>query len=421
MSHNNNHTTVTNFISPKRRITIGVILLLLAAAIWVIFAKGLDSQILTTFVLVPGGSDVQVNNWVFKTLPMLNILAGFSALFGAYQLMRGFGGKSNMVIGLVSGMFIFSFLAWAASGQSMNLAGLIKVSLLKSVPLTLGAMAGILCERVGIVNIAIEGIMLGSAFVATFVGSVAGMWAGLFAALLTGALLSLIHAWLSIKYKVDQIISGTVINIFSVGITSFLSAKFLQKYQTLNNADVFPTIKIPFLSKIPFIGPILFEHNIFVYIMFFLIALITFFLFHTKNGLRMRACGEHPKAADTLGINVNRLRYIWTVIGGVVAGIGGAFFVLGSVGRFDENMTAGRGFIAMAAMIFGNWHPVGAFGAGLLFGFADSLAAKIAILGIHIPSEFLLMAPYIATMVVLGGIVGSSRPPAAEGIPYEKE
>ena len=421
MSHNKKNSNVIDFISPQKRITTGIVLLAIAATIWLVFSKGLDSQILTTFVMAPGGSDVEVANWVFKTLPLLNIFAGLSALMGAYQLIRGFGGRTNMVIGLVSGMFIFAFLSWATSGQSMNLAGLIKISLLKSVPLTLGAIAGILSERVGIINIAIEGIMLGAAFSAAFVGSMTNMWIGLIAAIITGAFLALIHAWLSIKYKIDQIISGTVINIFSVGITSFFSAKFLQKYQNLNNADLFPTIKIPLLSKIPFIGPILFEHNLFVYIMFFLIALVTFVLFYTKSGLRMRACGEHPKAADTLGINVNRLRYIWTVIGGVVAGIAGAFFVLGSVGRFDENMTAGRGFIAMAAMIFGNWHPVGAFGAGMLFGFADSLAAKIAILGIPIPSEFLLMAPYVATMIVLGGIVGSSRPPAAEGIAYEKD
>jgi simple sugar transport system permease protein len=421
MSQKKETLNVANIISPQRRITTGIILLALAASIWLIFAKGLDSQFFTTFNMVPGGSDVIVNDWTFRTLPLLNIFAGLSALIGAYQLIRGFGGKTNIVIGLVAGMFIFAFLSWAAAGQSMNLAGLIKVSLLKSVPLTLGAIAGILCERVGIVNIAIEGIMLGAAFSATLVGSLSNIWFGLLAAIATGAFLSLVHAWLSIKYKIDQIISGTVINIFSLGITSFFSAKFLQKYQSLNNAGLFPTIRIPFLSKIPFIGPILFEHNLFVYIMFALIIIVTFVLFYTKSGLRMRACGEHPKAADTLGINVNKLRYIWTVIGGMVAGIGGAFFVLGSVGRFDENMTAGRGFIAMAAMIFGNWHPVGAFGAGLLFGFADSLAAKIAILGIPIPSEFLLMAPYVATMIVLGGIVGSSRPPAAEGSPYEKE
>jgi simple sugar transport system permease protein len=165
----------------------------------------------------------------------------------------------------------------------------------------------------------------------------------------------------------------------------------------------------------------LFNNNIFVYLMFAFLAILQFTLFNTRWGLRLRAVGEHPKAADTLGINVIRTRYIVTVLGGMMAGFGGSYLTLGSVGRFDEVMTAGRGFIGIAAMIFGNWMPVGSFGAGLLFGFADSLAARLAILQIEIPSQFLLMAPYLVTMIVLAGVVGNNIAPAAEGIPYEKE
>jgi simple sugar transport system permease protein len=298
---------------------------------------------------------------------------------------------------------------------------LLRSTLLKAVPLTLGALSGVLCERAGVVNIAIEGMMLTGAFMGAFVGSVTNLWFGLFAAILAGAALAWVHGVLSIKYKIDQIISGTVINIFSTGITSFLSAKFLQRYQELNNPGRFPTIAIPGLSKIPFIGPILFEHNMFVYVMYILLIVLTVALYYTRWGLRLRSVGEHPKAADTLGINVFRTRYMAVILGGMMAGFAGAYFTLGSVGRFDEVMTAGRGFIALAAMIFGNWNPVGSFGAGLLFGFSDSLASKLAILKVPIPSEFLLMAPYVATMIVLAGVVGRGHMPAADGTPYEKE
>jgi simple sugar transport system permease protein len=230
-----------------------------------------------------------------------------------------------------------------------------------------------------------------------------------------------VHGVLSIKYKTNQIISGTVINIFSIGFTSYISAKFMQQYQFLNNPGIFPTIPLPLLSQIPFLGPILFNNNMFVYAMYLFLVILHVALFYTRWGLRHRSVGEHPKAADTLGINVFRTRYVAVLLGGMMAGFAGAYLTLGSVGRFDELMTAGRGFISLAAMIFGNWNPFGAFGASLLFGFTDSLASKLAILSVRIPSEFLLMAPYIATMIVLAGVVGRGQMPAADGVPYEKE
>jgi simple sugar transport system permease protein len=322
----------------------------------------------------------------------------------------------------VAGFFIFGFLVWAAADKSMNLAGLLNTTLSKAVPLTLGALSGVLCERAGVVNIAIEGMMLAAAMVGSLVGSVSGsLWIGLLAAILTGVLLGLVHAVLSIKYKTDQIISGTVINIFAGGITAFLSSKFLQPNQALNDPGVFSPIEIPLLSRIPILGPILFDNNLFIYAMFIFLIALHLGLFYTRWGLRLRSVGEHPKAADTLGIDVFKTRYMAVLLGGAMAGFAGGFFTLGSVGRFDEFMTAGRGFIALAAMIFGNWTPFGSFGAGLLFGFADSLAGKLAILGVRIPSEFLLMAPYVATMIVLAGVVGRGQMPAADGQPYEKE
>ena len=399
----------------------GIIFLVTAASIWLIFARQITAAQMTTFVLMPGGSTVQVSDWIFSTSVALNMLAFVCAALGAYQLVRGFGLRTNMILGLVAGMFIFCFLAWAAADKSLNMAGLLRTTLMKAVPLTLGALSGILCERAGVVNIAIEGMMLTGAFVSAFAGSLTNIWIGMLAAIFAGGLLGLIHAILSIKYRTNQIISGTVINIFATGITSFLSARFLQKYQALNDPDIFPAWEIPILAKIPFLGPILFRHNVYVYAVYFFLIVLTVGLFYTRWGLRMRSVGEHPKAADTLGINVFRTRYMAVILGGMMAGFAGSYFTLGSVGRFDEVMTAGRGFIGLAAMIFGNWNPIGAFGASLLFGFADSLASKLAILGVRIPSEFLLMAPYLVTMVVLAGVVGKGQMPAADGIPYEKE
>ena len=416
-------STANNYqeISPTRRRIMGILFLLFAGLIWFLFARTVPAGVETTFKMVTGGSDQQISDWVFASLPVLNVLAGVSLCLGGYQLARGFKKRTNLVLGLVSGLFIFAFLTWATADGSLNLAGLIRSALVKAVPLTLGALSGVLCERSGVVNIAIEGMMLTGAFVGALVGSLTNIWIGLLAAVLAGGVLAAVLAVLSIKYKTDQIIAGTVINIFATGITSFLSARFLQKYPTLNDPGRFPTIKVPVLSDIPIIGPIMFQHNIFVYAVFIFLIVITIALYYTRWGLRTRAVGEHPKAADTLGINVFRTRYLSVILGGFMAGFGGAYFTLGSVGRFDELMTAGRGFIGLAAMIFGNWNPFGSFSAGLLFGFFDALASKLAILKVPIPSEIMLMFPYIATMVILAGVVGRGHMPAADGQPYEKE
>ncbi len=437
--------TKREYVSPTRQRVMGIIFLLVAAAIWLIFVRGMDSELLTKFGLVPGGVKSDLQPWEFRTITALNAAAFASAFIGAGQLARGFGKRTNAMLGVVALLFMFSFLAWAAAGKSLNIAGLLNTSLSKAVPITLGAMSGILSERAGVVNIAIEGMMLFGAMMAALIASllrsrcdeglietvlICGqaegtlkpyLWIGVFAAVLTGMLLAYIHGLFSIKYMIDQIISGTVINIFAVGMTSYISAKFMQEYQFLNNPGTFRSFEIPLLSQIPLLGPIVFRNNIFVYAMFFFMIVLHVGLFYTRWGLRVRSVGEHPRAADTLGINVIRTRYMAVLLSGAMAGFGGAYFTLGSVGRFDEVMTAGRGFIGLAAMIFGNYSPFGAFGAGLLFGFADSLASKLAILSVPIPSQFLLMAPYVATMVVLAGVVGKGHMPAADGQPYSKE
>ncbi len=408
-------------LQQNRRRRMGLIFLLFAAAIWYLFASAIEPDAITTFRLAPGGPNSPIPPWELSGRNALNIVAGFCALLGAYQFMRGFGNLTSSMMWLIVILFAFAFLTWAASGKSLNLAGLMTATLVRAVPIVIGAMSGILSERAGIINIAIEGMMLGSAMIAVLVGSLTNIWIGVFAAILTGGILAYIHGVLSIKYKIDQIISGTVINIFAAGITSYISAKFLQVYQELNSPGIVKPFPIPGLSELPVIGTILFKHTWFVYTMFIFLILMQVGLFHTRWGLRMRSVGEHPKAADTLGIDVIKTRYRSVIMSGMMAGFGGAWFTLGSVGRFDEMMTAGKGFIGLAAMIFGNYSPMGALGAGLLFGFADSLQTKLAILKIPIPSEFLLMAPYIITMIALAGLVGKAQLPAAGGQPYDKE
>jgi ABC-type uncharacterized transport system permease subunit len=409
--------------SPTRRRVMGIVEIAFSLLIFLVFAIKVQPAQMATFVMTPGGLTQGVApNWIVPAFGTLIALGVICLLLGLYQLVRGFGRWTNLVLGAVVGATVFCFLTWATAGKSLNLVGMLSASVLLSVPIILGSFSGVLCERAGVVNIAIEGMMLMASMVGALVGSVtANMWIGLLAAIASSVLMAAIHAVLCIRYKINQIISGTVINIFAAGMTSYISSKFLQTYQQLNNPPMFPRVPIPLLSDIPVLGPLFFNTNLFVYAMFILLIVIQVALFSTRWGLRVRAVGEHPKAADTLGINVFRTRYMAVLLGGVVAGIAGAFFTLGSVGRFDEGMTAGKGFIGLAAMIFGNWTPIGGFLAGLLFGFTDSMATKLTILGTGIPIQFMAMAPYVTTMIVLAGVVGRGHTPAADGEPYEKE
>ena len=414
-------TVVTSRIGAARARGFGIFFIFLALAMAILFGMGSGPDS-STFGL--NGPDQ------FAELPTVEIPAAGTAYFlalvtafiGGMQLTRGFGKKIYLVLGLVVFLFISAFLVWATEDNSLNLYGMLQSTLLRSIPLTLGALSGVLCEKAGVVNIAIEGMMLFAAFMGVIIGSaVDNLWLGLIGGALAGGLLASVHAVLSIRYRVDQIIAGTVLNIFALGITSYLTARVLVEYQNLNSPGTFKLVSIPILSKIPLIGPLLFRNNIFIYLTFILVGGVWFGLNKTRWGLRVRAVGEHPKAADTVGINVERVRYRNVILGGVVAGLAGAYLTLGSVGRFDENMTAGKGFIALAAMLFGRYNPVGAFGAALVFGFAGSLQNKLAILNVGIPSELLAMAPYLATLLVVAGVVGRTRVPAADGVPYVKE
>lgn len=322
-------------------------------------------------------------------------------------------------------VLLIAFLAWAASAAQTSvipLAGLLAGSLGLAVPLIYGSLAGVIGERVGVVNIAIEGQLLFGAFSSAVVASITGsVWAGLIAAAVAGVLVGMTLAVFSIKYFVDQIIVGVVLNVLIVGLTSFLYSELLTpNAATLNTPPRFDAWPIPGLADIPLIGPMLFRQTPIVYLAYIAVFLVWWGLFRTRWGLRLRSVGEHPTAADTVGINVARTRF-WNVsLAGGIAGIGGSFFTLGSVGAFGQEMTAGAGYIALAAVIFGKWHPVRAALAALLFGFTTNLQNTLSIIGSPVPSQFMLMLPYIVTILAVAGFVGASRGPAAAGQPYIK-
>lgn len=319
-------------------------------------------------------------------------------------------------------VFMVGFLTWAAAGHTIPFTGLLLGTVSLSVPLIFGALGGVISERGGVVNVAIEGQFLGGAFVSALVASATkSLLLGLVAALVAGMLVSFVLAAFSIKYFVDQVIVGVVLNVLVTGLTSFLYSEVLApRALLLNHPGTFPRLPVPVLSDIPILGPVLFDQTVIVYLMYIAVAAVYFGLFHTRWGLRLRAVGEHPQAADTVGINVAATRF-WNVsLAGAIAGLGGAYFTLGSVGAFTKEMTAGQGFIALAAVIFGRWDPIRATLAALLFGFATNLQNVLGIIGSPVPSEFMLMLPYVVTIFAVAGLVGHSRAPAADGKPYIK-
>ena len=417
------NTTPTPQSDFRSRAVWGILLIVVGLIVLFLFAFGSEAGQMTKFGLTPGQNSqaLPIPDLFVPSQPTFYILAFVLVFFGAFQLARGVKSNSLLITILVF-CLLASFLVWAARDKSFSLIGMLSSSLVRATPIALAALCGVVSERAGVTNIAIEGIMLICAQSAVIVGTVTkNLWIALLAAIITGGLIAAFHAFLVIRFKVDQIISGVAINIFGAGATSFISSRFLtQNIDKFNNSGTFPTIPIPLLSKIPILGPVLFENTPVVYLAIILVAVIHVVLFYTPWGLRTRAVGEHPKAADTLGVNVFLVRYINVILGGMIAGVGGAYFTIGSVGRFDEQMTAGKGFIGLAAMIFGKWTPIGAYTSSLIFGFADSLQVKLQILQVGIPPEFLLMAPYIVTMIVLTGVVGRAIAPAADGVAYEK-
>ena len=350
--------------------------------------------------------------------------------------------------GVIALVIILLFAIVVMIGSSRDepfviIASMLATTIAVATPLTLGALSGIFCERAGVVNIGIEGMMLAAAFfgwlTAIYMNTIfnlpplPSLIIGVLGAILSGGLFALLHAVLSITYKVDQIIGGTVINILAIGVTGFLNRQLFFESgsifggQVPHAPGVLPRLQIPFLVDMPVIGRV-FEQQPITIAAILLVAISHYVLFYTPWGLRTRAVGEHPKAADTVGINVAKMRYWNVIIGGFLAGLGGAYFTLESVPSFEPLMTNGRGFIALAAMIFGNWSPFGAWAAAMVFGASQAFQIKLQLFRDAIPAQWAFLqnsyivglTPYILTMLILTGIVGKTTPPAADGVPYEK-
>ena len=405
--------------SPRRPIVM-ISLTIILGAIFVLLAP--DDQA-TTFLFNLGDPLINIPDWEVNArigaLAFSLLALVFAASAWPINARRG----SLLPPALGMGVsLVMAFLCWVGADSKIPITGLLQGSLLLAVPLVFGAMAGVLCERSGVININIEGQLLVGAFLGAVVGSLmTNAYVGLLAAPLAGALLGVLLAVFATKYFVDQVVVGVVLNVLAVGLTGFLYTRFLSEEPDVwNNPPLLPTISIPVLSEIPILGPILFDQNVIVYLMYVVVIVIQIALFKTRWGLRLRSVGEHPEAADSVGIRVNRTRFRAVVLGGAVAGLGGAFFTLGSVGAFGREMTAGNGFIALAALIFGRWNPLGALAAALLFGFADNLQNVLSIIGSPIPSQFLLMLPYVVTILAVVGLVGRVRAPGADGIPFKK-
>jgi general nucleoside transport system permease protein len=367
------------------------------------------------------------------TVPTIHAPGYLAYILGVASILIGIAratvltspGLRRLAIALVLLFLVISVLIWSDTGSwthgiPVNIVALLQATLAGSIPLILGALAGCMGERAGVINIAIEGQLLLGAFMAAIVASTVGVvWFGLIGGSLAGGLIGLLLASFAIRFFVDQIVLGVVINLLISGITGFLYDRLMQpNAQTYNSAGTFSTVKIPGLGDIPIIGPIFFDSTIFLYITYAAIILVQVGLFSTRWGLRVRAVGEHPTAADTVGINVLAIRYRNLVLGGLLAGIGGAYLTIGSVGTFSKDMSSGLGYIALAAMIFGRWTPLGATAAALLFGFTQALKDFLGSITVPISPFILGMAPYVATIIAVAGLVGRVRAPAADGRPY---
>ena len=324
------------------------------------------------------------------------------------------------VAGLFALSWILGFLSWAAVGNRVPVVGLFAGAVALAIPLVFGALGGVLGERSGVVNIAIEAQLLFGSFAAAVVASMARTpWVGLVSAMAAGVLVAALLGLFAITYKVDQVIVGVVLNVLVIGLTNFLFRQVLTpNAEALNSPERFSIVPIPILGQLPLVGPVLFRQTPLVYLLYLIVAVVSYALYRTRWGLRVRAVGEHPTAADTVGIRVNRTRWRTILLAGAIAGLGGAYFSLVSVSGFNREMTGGAGFIALAAVIFGKWDPIRATLAALLFGFASNLQGVLSVIGSPVPSQFMLMLPYVVTIFAVAGLVGRSRPPAADGVAY---
>jgi general nucleoside transport system permease protein len=378
-----------------------------------------------TFAFSQQFAKVTVPNLSLPAAVTCDVCGGISIAIAVARVFAPMGkALRRTAIAVEVFLLIVALLCWADAGLTIpfNVVNLLQGTLAGSIPIMLGALTGVICSRSGVINVGIEGQLLLGAFTAAIVASGTGsLWLGLMSGALAGALVGALLAVFAIGYRVDQVVLGVVINTLILGLTGYLYDDLMVPYaNTLNSPATFAAIKIPLLGDIPIIGPVFFDSTIFLYLTYIALAGVQVGLFSTRWGLRTRAIGEHPIAADTVGIQVIAMRYRNVIGAGLIAGIGGAYFTIGSVGSFGKDMSSGEGYIALAAMIFGRYTPFGAIGAALLFGFTSQLQSILSTINVPIQSNLLLMTPYIVTIIVLAGLVGKVRGPRAEGTPYVK-
>jgi len=391
----------------------------LVALVWFVLGTGLED---VTFRWSQGQDAIQVPDTVIsaKTLAIvatavLAVVTVVTAVLAQRRIR-----VSPWIVAGFGIVWLAALLGTIGQGSTLSIVLLTTGALSLATPLIYGALAGVIGERVGVANIAIEGQLLMGAFLGAVVGSITdSLWLGVVAGMIGGALVSLVLAAFSITYLVDQIIVGVVLNVLAIGITNFFfSAVLSSNGQELNFPGTFPKIAIPLLSDIPVIGPTLFDQRITTYLMYLLVPFVWFVLFRTRIGLRIRSVGEHPLAADTVGIDVNRTRF-WTVTtAGLIAGLGGAVLTLGESNAFVREMSNGQGYIALACVILGRWNPILAALAALMFGFARNLAVVANQAGSDIPADLIATTPYLVTLVAVAGLIGRAVAPAATGKPY---
>jgi len=395
-----------------------------------ILVFGLHAHGDATFAFSPEFAKVKVPSLALPGAAVCYLLGGITLVLAGLRLAELLGRLTlgpvwrRVIIGGVLFAFVVSLLAWSDAGQSipLNVVNLLSGTLNDSIPIMLGALTGVICSKSGVINIAIEGQLLLGAFCAAIATSVTGsLWLGLVCGALAGSLVGVLLAVFAISYLVNQVVLGVVLNTLVLGLTGYLYNAILVPYgDTLNNPATFGPWKVPLLGDIPIIGPVFFDSSVFLYLTYLLLAVVQVGLFRTRWGLRTRAIGEHPLAADTVGIRVLAYQYRNVILAGLIAGIGGAYFTVGSVGSFGIDMTSGEGYIALAAMIFGRYTPFGAIGAALLFGFTTQLQSILSSINVPIQSNLLLLTPYVVTIIVLAGLVGRVRGPRSEGVPFVK-
>jgi simple sugar transport system permease protein len=421
------HEVVEPPVSTRKRVLRGVALIVTGLVIF--FAWGLGAKNgEAAFQISQAFDKYQIPVLRFPGGGVAMVMGGIVVALGVGELVVGYPRRWwRAAVVLSSVLFVLAFLCWMATGSPelpLALTGMMQQTIVSAIPFILGALAGIICERSGVINVAIEGQMLLGAFAgALFASTASNLGVGVIAAMLGGALIAVLLAVFAIRYLVNQVVLGVVLNAFALGLTNLGYLSIMQTApDTYNSGLTLSPIKIPVLGDLPIIGQALFNVNVIVYLTYALVVLVDIGLFRTRWGLRTRAVGEHPRAADTVGIRVRATRYRNVIIGGLIAGLAGAALTVGGSGAFNANISSGKGFIALAAVIFGRWSPRGAVAAALLFGFTDELQTLSTAVTppVQIPSAFLSMAPYLVTIIAVAGFVGRVQAPAADGQPYVK-